>query len=371
MTVEKLRFGVVGVGAIGKKHVDIISSGRVPGAELSAVVIRSEDKRREFAKAYPGVAVFPDDISMFQSGEIDAALLATPHGEHPQEAIAAFGRGLHVLTEKPAAMEVGDALLMNEAAEKSGKIFGIMYNQRTEPVYITLKKIISSGELGAIKRITWIVTDWYRSRAYHLSSPWHSTWWGEGGGVLINQSIHQLDLWQWLFGMPSRVWARAGFGKYHGIEVEDDVMAYFEYESGVTGEYITSTGETPGTNRLEIACDMGRVVAEGGKISFLKNSVSEREFEKINREPFARPDCEATDVAIEPGGRVGHEAIIANFTNVCLHGGELIAPGREGVNALMLANGAILSAWTGQWVELEDFPAEEYSKRLREHMVKA
>ncbi len=368
MTVYKLRYGVVGVGAIGKKHVDIISSGRVAGAELAAVTIRSEDKSREFAKAYPGVAVFPDDISMFKSGAVDAVLLATPHGEHPKEAISAFENGLHVLTEKPAAMQVSDAILMNEAAEKSGKIFGIMYNQRTEPVYITLKKLISSGELGAVKRITWIVTDWYRSRAYHLSSPWHSTWRGEGGGVLINQSIHQLDLWQWLFGMPSRVWARAGFGKYHGIEVEDDVMAYFEYSSGVTGEYITSTGETPGTNRLEIACDMGRVVAEGGKISFLKNSVSEREFEKTNREPFARPDCHAVEVPIERKDRVGHEAIIANFTNVCLHGGALIAPGYEGANALKLANGAILSAWTGQWTGLEDFPAEEYSRRLREHM---
>lgn len=366
--LKKLRFGVVGVGAIGAKHVDIIASGQVPEAELSAVCIRDRERGRAFAQGHPGVEVFSDADEMFKSGVCDAVLLATPHSEHPAEAIRAFERGLHVLTEKPAGMYTSQIAPMDEAAVRSGRVFGIMYNQRTEPVYRKIRDMVISGELGDIKRVTWIVTDWYRSKAYHMSSPWHSTWRGEGGGVLINQSIHQLDLWQWMFGMPDTVWARAGFGKYHDIEVEDDVMAYFEYENGVTGEYITSTGETPGTNRLEIACDMGRVVAEGGKLTFRRNEISEREFERTNDEPFGRPEWEEIDIDLGGDGASGHRGIIADFTKVCLHGGELIAPGLEGIRAVTLANGILLSAWTGETVGLGNLPAQRYLELLEGRM---
>lgn len=366
--MEKLRIGIVGIGAIGEKHANILLSGQVPEAGLTAVCIRSPERGEAFRDKYPGVEVFCAAEEMYKSGLIDAALLATPHGEHPTQAVEAFDAGLHVLTEKPAGMYTAQVRKMDKAAIRSGKTYGIMYNQRTDPMYQKIRDMVRSGGLGGIKRITWIVTDWYRSRAYHTSSPWRSTWRGEGGGVLINQSIHQLDLWQWMFGMPDRVWARAGFGKYHDIEVEDDVMAYFEYDTGVTGEYITSTGETPGTNRLEIACDMGKLVAEGGKLTFYKNVVSEREFEKTNREAFARPGYERLDVPFETRGLTGHAGIIANFTAAVLHGEPLIAPGEEGIRALTAANGALLSAWTGETVDLKTFPDERYEKLLMERM---
>lgn len=366
--MEKLRFGVVGVGAIGEKHVKALLSGEIQEAALTAVCIRSREKGAAFLEKYPGVRVFQSARSLFESGLIDAAILATPHGEHPTEAIDAFRCGLHVLTEKPAGMYTAQVRPMDAAAKSSGKVYGIMYNQRTDPMYQKLREMVGCGQLGGIKRITWIVTDWYRSRAYHKSSPWHSTWRGEGGGVLINQSIHQLDLWQWMFGMPDTVWARAGFGKYHGIEVDDDVMAYFEYENGVTGEYITSTGETPGTNRLEVACDMGKLVAEGGKLTFYKNQVSEREFEQTNREPFARPKFQRVDVPFEARGLTGHKGILSNFTAAVLHGEPLLAPGEEGIRALTMANSALLSAFTGETVDLKNFPDARYEEILKEKM---
>lgn len=365
--MERVRFGVVGVGAIGAKHIETIRRS-VPKAAVTAVCIRSPERRRAFREKNPEVEVFESPEKLFSSGLCDAVLLCTPHSEHPGEAIAAFDQGLHVLTEKPAGMYTAQVLPMLDAARRSGKVFGIMYNQRSDPMYAKLREMVQSGELGGIKRITWIVTDWYRSLAYHRSSPWHSTWRGEGGGVLLNQSIHQLDLWQWIFGMTDRVWARAGFGKYHDIEVEDDVTAVFEYSDGLTGEYITSTGETPGTNRLEVACDMGKIVCEDGKLTFLKNAMSERKFERTNTDPFARPDCAAVDISVKPSRLTGHGAIIADFASSVLHGTKLLAPGEEGIRALTMANGALLSAWTGEWVDLRHFPHEKYAELLRARM---
>ena len=368
--MDRVRFGVIGCGNIGEKHARILASGSVPEAELTAVCARSEARQRAARESCPGVKIFADERELMTSGAVDAVILATPHGNHPGEAVFAFSQGLHVLTEKPAGMYTAQVRPMNEAARASGKVFGIMYNQRTDPLYAALRRMVWSGELGALKRVTWIVTDWYRSLAYHRSSPWHSTWRGEGGGVLLNQSIHQLDLWQWMFGMPDAVEARAGFGKYHDIEVEDDVAVFFRYENGLTGEYITSTGETPGTNRLEIACDSGKLVAEDGALTFWKNDVSEREFERTNTEPFARPSFQKLTVPLTKPALTGHAGIIADFTSAVLHGTPLLAPGAEGIRALTLANAALLSAWTGTTVPTADFPDKTYLELLEERMEK-
>ena len=217
-------------------------------------------KREAAKKLYPHIPVFATPEEMYESGLCEAVVIATPHYFHPEMAIQAFGYGMHVMIEKPAGVYTKQVKEMNEVAAKSDKLFGIMYNQRTNPVYQKLREMIQRGDLGHIKRITWIVTDWYRPQAYHDSSTWRSTGKDEGGGTLINQNPHQLDLWQWMFGMPDRVYAKASFGKYYDIEVEDDVEAFFEYDNGTTGQYITSTGEAPGTNRLEIACDMGKTI---------------------------------------------------------------------------------------------------------------
>ena len=289
-----------------------------------------------------------------------------PHYSHPPLAIQAFAHNLNVIIEKPAGVYTKQVKEMNEAAAKSDKLFGIMYNQRMNPVYQKLREMIQRGDLGHIKRITWIITDWYRPQAYHDSSTWRSTWKDEGGGALINQNPHQLDLWQWMFGMPDRIYARASFGKYYNIEVEDDVMAYFEYDNGTTGEYITSTGEAPGTNRLEVACDMGKVVIEKNKLVFYRNVISEREFNKINTQPFGVPECWECNIPADFSGGPQHVGILQNFTDALLKGTELVAKGEEGIRELTISNSIHLSAWTGETVDVKNFPDDRFYELLQE-----
>ncbi|MBR4173205.1 MAG: Gfo/Idh/MocA family oxidoreductase [Clostridia bacterium] len=312
------------------------------------------------------MAVFDNVEKLYKSGLCDVVLIAVPHYDHPQLAIKAFDSGLNVITEKPAGVYTKQVKEMNEVAKKSDKLFGIMYNQRTNPVYQKIREMIQKGELGHIKRITWIVTDWYRPQAYHDSSAWRSTWKTEGGGALINQNPHQLDLWQWMFGMPDRIFAKVSFGKYYNIEVEDDVMAFFEYDNGTTGEYITSTGEAPGTNRLEIACDMGKVVVENNRLIFNRNVISEREHNRVNTRPFAAPECWKCEIPVDFSGGKQHVGILQNFTDALIKGEKLLAPGEEGILGLTISNAIHLSGWTGETVDVKNFSDQKFYDILQE-----
>lgn len=364
--MEKLRIGVIGYGNMGTGHVANLKAGMVSKMELTAVCDIAPARQEAAKAAYPELAVFENAQELYKSGLCDVVLIAVPHYSHPGLAAEAFRHGLHVITEKPAGVYTAQVKEMNEAAAGSGKVFGIMYNQRTNPVYQKLREMIKRGDLGHLKRITWIITDWYRPQAYHDSSSWRSTWKEEGGGALINQNPHQLDLWQWMFGMPDRIFAKASFGKYYNIEVEDDVMAYFEYDNGTTGEYITSTGEAPGTNRLEIACDMGKVVVEGNKLTFFRNVISEREHNRINTVPFAMPECWECNIPVDFSGGAQHVGILQNFADAVLNGTPLLAPGEEGILGLTISNAIHLSAWTGETVDVKNFPDERFYELLQE-----
>lgn len=364
--MEKVKIGIIGYGNMGTGHVKNIMAGKVPKMELAAVCDTDIDRRKACSNEYPGIPVFETAEDLYKSGLCDIVLIAVPHYDHPPLAIKAFEYGLNVITEKPAGVYTKQVKEMNEAAAKSDKLFGIMYNQRTNPVYQKLRQMIQDGQLGHIKRITWIITDWYRPQAYHDSSTWRSTWKEEGGGTLINQNPHQLDLWQWLFGMPDRVFAKVSFGKYYDIEVEDDVMAYFEYDNGTTGEYITSTGEAPGTNRLEIACDMGKVVIEKNKITFNRNVISEREHNKINTAIFGIPECWECNIPCDFSGGEQHIGIFKNFVDALCDGKELLAKGEEGINGLTISNAIHLSAWTGETIDVKDFPDDKFYELLQE-----
>lgn len=364
--MEEIKVGVVGLGSVGVSHARKIYDGRVAGMRLTAVCVHSEAKKENAENMFPGVRVFANVEEMYDSGLIDAVIIATPHYDHPPMAISAFRRGLHVLTEKPAGVYTLQVREMNEAARRSGKVFGIVYNQRTNPMYRKLRQMIANGELGHIKRITWIITDWYRSQAYHDATAWRSTWKGDGGGMLVDQNPHQLDLWQWMFGMPDRIRAEVSFGKYYKIEVEDDCMIYFEYDNGTTGEYIASTGEAPGTNRLEVSCDMGKIVIEDGSMLFYKNSISEREFNRINTKPLGHPEYQKIDITPEGGKGTQHLGILQNFADSIRNGAELIARGEEGILETTISNAAHLSAWTGEIVNTRDFPDERFLALLQE-----
>jgi predicted dehydrogenase len=304
---------------------------------------------------------------MIASGAIDALLIATPHFDHTPTGVAAFKAGLHVLVEKPISVHKADAELLIAAARRRKKqVFAAVFNQRTDPFYQKIRELIQTGELGEIRRVNWIITNWFRPDAYYGSSAWRATWKGEGGGVLLNQCPHNLDLFQWMFGMPRRVRAFCGFGRYHRIEVEDDVTAYFEFKNGATGVLITSTGEAPGTNRLEITAERGRVVFEDDKLTFTRNEAPMSEFSRTTTEPFARPATTDHVIAIEGHGGQ-HNEILQNFVDAILDGAPLIAPGAEGVNSVELANAMLLSAWTNKTIELP-MNAAAYARQLQRHI---
>lgn len=368
--MEKVRIGIIGYGNMGTSHARNIKAGKVPGMELTAICDNDEARRNAAKELYPDVAIFSDAEEVYKSGLCDMVFIVVPHYDHPPLAIKAFEYGLNVLIEKPAGVYTNQVKEMNEVAKKSGKLYGIMYNQRTNPVYQKVREMIQRGDLGHIKRITWIITDWYRPQAYHNSSEWRSTWKYEGGGTLINQNPHQLDLWQWMFGMPDRIYAKVSFGKYYDIEVEDDVMAYFEYDNGTTGEYITSTGEAPGTNRLEIACDMGKIVIENNQLTFRRNIISEREYNRTNKTAtFKKPECWNCEIPVDFSGGEQHVGILKNYTNALLKGEELLAKGEEGINGLTISNAIHLSAWTGETIDVKNLDGDKFYDILQEKIA--
>ncbi len=363
--MDKVRIGIVGIGNMGSAHVERIVKGEIPKGELTAVCDLKED-RRAWAKEKAGeaLATFSGVDEMMDSGLIDAIVIAVPHYLHPIIAQKAFKKGLHVLSEKPAGVYTSAVREMNEAAEKSGLVFGIMFNQRKRAVTQTLKREIDKGTFGNIRRATWIITSWYRSQSYYDSGDWRATWSGEGGGVLMNQCPHNLDLWQWFFGMPKSIYCTLDFGKYHDIEVEDDVTAVMEYDNGMTGTFITSTGLTPGTDRLEINCDLGKVIMEHDKILFDKCEMSEQGFTKTYKSGFGEPKHEVIEIPIE-GDNDQHTGIMNDWVNAILTGEPLWSPGVEGIKGLTLCNGMYLSGWTGEKVTLP-LDEEKFNALLNE-----
>ncbi len=370
--MEKIRLGIIGFGNIGTAHAKNVGSGLVPRMELSAICDILPERLEVATSLYPDVSLYDNATDLYKSGKCDLVIVSVPHYDHSPLVIEALNNGLNVITEKPAGVYTKQVLEMNEAAKDSDKLFGIMYNQRTNPMYQKIRQMVKSGELGHIKRISWIITDWYRPQSYHDSCAWRSTWKTEGGGALINQNPHQLDLWQWMFGMPDRITSHVSFGKYYDIEVEDDVTAYFEYDNGTTGTYITSTGEAPGTNRLEIACDMGKIVVENGTMIFHRNVISEREFNKTFEGVFGAPECWKCELPVSEGGEQ-HVGILKDVAQSLLTGTPLLAPGIEGIDGLTISNAIHLSAWTGKTVDVKDFPHDEFynilCEKIRESKV--
>lgn len=347
---EKVRVGVIGVGNMGSVHARELRAGRVPRAELSAVC----DVEPAALEPFSGVPSFRDSSELLRSGLIDAVIIATPHYDHTPISVEALGLGHHVLTEKPLAVHKADCELMLEAYRRRpdpAQVFAEVFNQRLEPRYQKLRALVQSGELGQVHRINWIITDWFRSEAYYRAGGWRATWRGEGGGVLLNQCPHNLDLWQWIFGMPQRVRAFCGFGRFHDIEVEDQVTAYFEYDSGTTGVFITSTGEAPGTNRLEVAGDRGKLVLENGALSFTRNEVLASEYSRTTPERFGAPPVWNVQVPL-PAAAGQHLGIVHNFVRAILDDEPVAAPAVEGIHSVELANAMIYSALQAETVKL-------------------
>ncbi len=334
-----IRIGIIGLG-MGGGHARRLINNEIKNGELGAVC----DLNPERLKAYEGIAQYTDVAEMLEKADIDAVIVATPHFAHVPLSKQCFDAGKHVLVEKPLAVHKKDCESAIEAADKHPElVFGEMFQLRTDPVYKKLKSLIDSGELGEIRRINWIITAWFRTYSYYASGDWRATWHGEGGGVLLNQCPHNLDLLQWLFGMPTKIRAHCHFGKYHDIEVEDDVTAYLEYPNGATGVFIASTGEAPGTDRLEITAENGRVVLENGKLEWIRNEIPMSQFCRETDQGFAKPPTWDVSIPI-PNSNAGHGVVLQQFVNKINNEGELIADAREGINSVELGNAMLLSS---------------------------
>ncbi|MEC8646442.1 MAG: Gfo/Idh/MocA family oxidoreductase [Candidatus Latescibacterota bacterium] len=371
--MDTVRVGVIGLGGMGSNHAGYLSRGEIPGARLAAVCDVEFTRLQNVSEKYgEDVQAFDSADALFEANCIDAVIVATPHYFHPPLVTQALESGYHAMSEKPAGVYTKQVRKMNDVAAKSDRVFGVMFNQRTRGDHQKLKELVESGELGEIKRTIYIINDWFRAQSYYDSGGWRATWAGEGGGVLANQCPHNLDLWQWICGMPERVRAFCHFGKYHDIEVEDDVTAYAEYANGATGVFITSTGEAPGTNRLEISADNGKVVLEGGKITFWRTRVPSSQFLKEWPNGFGSPEVWKCEVPFRGGGEE-HRGITKNWVQAIRQGTSLLASGDEGICGVELANAMMLSTWTDDWVDIpvdEERFYEELQKRVANSELK-
>jgi len=370
MASDKVKLGIVGLGNMGTVHVRHMLD--LPNTDLVAICDKN-DRKLQAVKAESGVARFRDYRQMLDSTALDGVIIATPHYDHPDMSIAAFERGIHVLVEKPIAVHVNEAQRMIDAYHSFKRqmpdlVFAAMFMQRTWGHWRKIKAMIDRGELGRLIRCSWIITDWFRTQYYYDSGGWRATWRGEGGGVLMNQCPHNLDLYQWLVGAPARIHGFASFGKHHQIEVEDEATAYFEHDNGMIGHFITTTGESPGTNRLEITGEHGKLVYDasppgeggsvgggaklGGEIIFYRNQWSSIKQLRESQKGFDKVPCQREIVDFEGNSDGGHELVIANFADAILQGSDLIAPAEEGLGSIMINNAIILSAHKRETVSL-------------------
>lgn len=369
-----IKTGVIGVGNMGSKYAALIANGEVPGMELCAVTrVRPEYREGIQAALDGGLPVYQSADELFKAVEqreleLDGVVIATPHYAHEEQAVRAFKNGLHVLCDKPAGVYSRQARMIEEAlAQASGKpVYNMVFNQRTNPVYRRMKELVESGKYGRLKRVNWVVTDWYRPDFYYTSSSWHSTWDKDGGGTLLNQCPHNLDLLQWICGMPSRVQGFCHEGKYHPIAVEDEVTAYLEWDNGATGVFIASTGEAPGINRLEISLEEALLVCEKGELSVGETAgqmgMREEAYRRTSTDCFRKitgtwhkEECANEDAP--------YRAVLNGFANEIRGGGKSFARGEEGRGSLYLSNAIYLSSWQRRMVEIPA-PGTDYEKEF-------
>ena len=363
--MDEIRVGVIGIGNMGTAHAATIAQGTIHGMRLAAVCDVNPARLEVCAERFPQAERFDSWRALLQSGAVDAVIVAVPHPMHAEIASAALRAGLHVLTEKPIDVSVSKAKMLCQAARESGRVFAIMLNQRTNPLFRHAREIVQGGQLGALKRSVWIITNWYRTQHYYDSGEWRATWAGEGGGVLLNQAPHNLDLWQWICGMPVSVTAFCDTAKYHRIEVEDDATLFVRYANGATGAFITTTGEYPGTNRLEIAGELGKLVLENGVMKWWKLSRPEPEVRFGSEENWTEIPMEVVEIKPDEP-ETAHPGILQNFANAILHGEALISPGEDGLNELTISNAAYLSQWTGNACVPIPFDEAAFDRELAE-----
>ena len=379
MTDKKIRLGIIGLGAEGGMYAQFIDQGMVPNMQIGAICDTLPEKKGRADEL--GVPFYEDYIELLESGDVDAVVTTVPHYLHPEMGIAALQRGIHALVEKPVGVYTKQAQeLIDFAATKPELTFGVFFNQRTNPLYKDLKALLDSGELGALRHTSWIITNWWRPQPYYAQSSWRATWGGEGGGVLVNQAPHQLDLWQWLCGVPKSVFAKLAFGFKRDIVVEDEVNALVDFGDGATGSFMTSTHDIVGTDRLEILCDKGKIVVdESSKVTItrlvedeqtMSKNMDVEAVRKLFRGELDRDELMSVETK-DYGSVWGqqHIEVLRNYAAAVNGTEELLAPGGDGIHGVRLADAMYLSAWLGKEVSIENFDEESYLEELNKRIV--
>lgn len=371
--MNKIRYGIIGVGNQGSYYARLLLNNEIEDSVLTCLCDINENKLKSFKEKYNELNYFTDYKELIKSKLCDAVIVVTPHYFHPEIVIEALNNDVHVISDKPIGVYTKQVKEMNEIAKNSKAKFSLMFNQRTNSVYRKMKEMIDNKEIGVVQRVTWIITDWFRTEAYYRNGSWRATWKGEGGGVLINQCPHQLDLLQWIVGLPTKVNAFCHYGKWHDIEVEDDVTAYLEFSNGATGVFITTTGEAPGTNRFEVSGSKGKLIVENNTLLFYKNELDNIEVCKNSDKGFDTPAINVIKVETDNKNEQ-HKGIIQNFTNHLLNKEDLFVDGKEGIRNVELMNAIELSGFNnGKEVYLpvdEDEYLFELNKRIKTSRLK-
>jgi len=378
--MKKVKLGIVGLGAQGGLYAQFLSEGRVNNMVMGAICDTDPEKKAIYVEKYPEIPFYDNHIDMLESGDIDAVIICSPHYSHPELGIDALERNIHTLVEKPAGIYSKQVKELNKVAESKPELtFSVMFNQRTNALYQKIKEVIDNGEIGEIRRTNWLITTWWRPQAYYDDSSWRATWDGEGGGVLVNQAPHQLDLLQWICGMPKKVFSNVKYGYQRDIAVEDELTTILDYGNGATGVFITCTHDLMGTDRLEILGDKGKIVVDNSKkVSIKRLQKDEAEINASMGPEDVKAVVQGRDLSdfyseevleFESVWGEQHIAVLENFAENILNDEPLLAPGSDGLNGVELANAIHLSSWLGKEVDLpvdEDLFITELNKKIEE-----
>ena len=363
---SKIRVALIGFGTMGRNYAGMIAAGMVPNMTLSLVCCRNREGQELLKQKFPGVKICPDVDALASCGEdFDAALIVTPHKTHVAIARQMVSLGKPILMDKPAGLAAGEVEELVALCREKGVPYGMIFNNRMLPAFRVGRELLKSGAIGTLHRAVWVCNSWYRSPVYHASGSWRSSWEGEGGGLLINQNVHYLDMWQWFFGLPDRVYADLQFGRYNDFLVDDGADIQFSYDSGFHGTMVSASGEAPGVNRLEIWGSKGRLIIEdGARLSIDENEVSTEEFAVTNRIPFGTIPHTLREIPLEACPNPYIE-VLDNFARHLLRGEPLHADGTDGLRTAQLTNAAYISGWEGCRVSLPPAPGHYESGLAR------
>ena len=363
-----MKLGIAGIGVIGESYLKLFKEGRIKEGEVAAVASRNTQRVEKILEKLnlQEVRVYGSLKEMLEKESLSGVIITTPHKLHVSMMKEALQMGVSVLTDKPLSSTRKEAEEMAVfAKDYPDLVKGVLFNKRANPIHKEIKKIIESGELGILRRALYEVTDYYRSHRYYEESGWRGTYEEEGGGVLMNQAVHQMDLLTWFTDLPKEVMAFLKEGSHRPMTTENDAYLHLFYEGGGVGHFITSTHESPGVHRLELSFDQGQILMENEKtLKITKLQEPEEDFSRKTETLFAHVPGTLEVKEFEPlEDKEEHVRTIENFIRA-IEGKEKIQSSlEEAVKSITLVNAAYLSHFTGKKGAM-DFSLEEYDREL-------